>query len=123
MEKTIFKAKHRCWSNDGGFWEDITDYFLATPLDERISSVWDFEVLWCYLCAEEFGRGADIGIVRRDMDKPVNVIFGNSFCNTFGSFNIDILKVEVPNQSQNGGWSGAVAFITYLVGYVRPTRL
>ena len=32
VKKTIFKAKHRCWANNCGFWEDITDYLLCASL-------------------------------------------------------------------------------------------
>lgn len=39
MEKTIFETKHWCWSNDRGFWEDITDYLLSTTLNKTISPI------------------------------------------------------------------------------------
>jgi hypothetical protein len=32
------------------------------------------------------------------MDEPIDIIFGNRFCNTFGSFDVNILQREVPSR-------------------------
>lgn len=57
------------------------------------------------------------------MNEPIDIILGNSLCNTFCPFDMNILKIKVPMVQTESNMPRDILMLTYLVGYIRPTRL
>lgn len=50
------------------------------------------------------------------MDEAINVVFGNGFSYTLGTFNMDILKIKVPMANQLGSHQvGRNALLCWIV--------
>lgn len=79
-----------------------------------------------YLCSVELRWGICVRIVGRNVDESVNVVFCNSFCDSFSSFNVYILEFEVPGTDEPSypkfvlGWSilGRIIASNKVVDYI-----
>lgn len=98
-EQVILETEHGSRSHDGGLGEDAADNVLSTAL----CSLLDLRTfpLGCsgatYLGGVELGNVVRVGVVRRDVDEPINIVLGNRLRDPLSTLNVDILIGEVPD--------------------------
>lgn len=83
VQETVLETEHGGGANDGSLGVDAASNLLTLGLG-----------------AVEFGWRVEESAVRRDMNIAINVVLGHGFGNALGSFNVDVLEGEVPNQCQ-----------------------
>jgi hypothetical protein len=49
-----------------------------------------------YLGGKELRSGQRVGVVRRDVDVPIYIVFGDGFSDALGTLNMNVLEREVP---------------------------
>lgn len=69
------------------------------------------------LGSEVFGRRVLVSVVRRDVNEPVDVIFGSGLYDTLDTVDIDIVVREIPAQLLAIIRTGQSFLVTHLVGY------
>jgi hypothetical protein len=96
VEKAVFEAEERGWSDDSGLGEDAASHGFSSSLG-----------------FEKLGWRVDIRIVGRDVDESVHVVFGNNFSNPLNALYMHILKIKVL------GW---VFSANEIVDYIRVSN-
>lgn len=81
VKKVVLESEHWCRADNGCFGKDLTNNTLAPTLG-----------------LEEFRGRVLGGIVGRNVDESVNVVFGDCLGDTFRTVNVDVLVGKVPAQ-------------------------
>ena len=84
VKQPVLETKHGSRPDNGRLGEDAPDYLLTTRLG-----------------SEELGLRLGIGIVRRDVDEAVDIVFGDSLGDALSTLDMDILEGEVPGPRVN----------------------
>jgi hypothetical protein len=81
VKKVVLESEHWRRADNGSFRKDLTNNTLAPTLG-----------------LEELRGRVLGGIVGRNMDESVNVVFGNCLGDTFRTVHVDVLVGEVPTR-------------------------
>lgn len=81
VKEVVLKSEHWCGTDNSCLGEDLTNNTLAPALGLK-----------------ELRRGVLGGIVGRNVDESVNVVFGDCLGDTLRTVNVDVLVGEVPAQ-------------------------
>ena len=99
VEKVVFETEKGGGADDGCFGEDATDNFFASGLVKVIVSLEPrenrIETGGWYLGAEELGSRVSGSVIRRDMHKAVDIIFGHGFGYALCAFDVHIIESKV----------------------------
>lgn len=98
VEETILETVHWGWSDNGGLWEDFAGSDFSLSLD-KLDTGSGTSDLHPYLGAVVLGGRVQAGIVARDLNESVNIVFGNGLGDSLGSLNVNISVGEVPIKS------------------------
>lgn len=81
MKEVVLESEHWCGTDNSCFGEDLTNNTLAPTFSLE-------ELRWRVLG----------GIVGRNVDESVNVVFGDCLSDTLRTVNVDVLVRKVPAQ-------------------------
>lgn len=84
MEKSVFKTKEWCWSDNGSLRKDVSDHLFSACLG-----------------TVEFGGRVQISAVGRDVNETINIVLSDSLSNALSTFNVDIFEIEVSAYGQH----------------------
>lgn len=79
VKQVVLEAEHRGGAHNGGFRVDRTNDLLAPGLG-----------------SEELGRRVTAGIVRGNVNEPVDIVLGHSLGDSLGTVNVNVGVGKVP---------------------------